>query len=435
MSEASKRRGWHAEDEPITDDLAIAAAYAVAPPPPKTTSKEAIDHDDDDSNEIELDETSSNDDDQKMPANDEPGDESTDNIIPSTEQSNEPNKANDNDSNKNNDDDDDESDVDLTEALQQMDADENDVDGMDKQQQGESLIPKTQNEIDPYHAKIQQLEAILGTSLSVEEREQLKLKTKQVNLLPAGTIQHHMIDDRIIVVQSESGLLLEEGNILVLKHETEGWIPLGKVFEVFGPVSQPMYSIRLPPSPQDQVDNGNGKQEQSSTANAMSTTDPWAKDGEYTQLLQGTRQSAFYIKDDAIFIDTQRVYMSSGRGCDASNVHDEEVNNPNEMYYSDDEKERQAKGKGGKGRNNRNHTKGPGRNRPNGGAVPQNFQQPYAAPAAGLPQGFHSSRPGGFQQPVVGSPFPPSYPRAPNQASSNQNSASAPEESDTIYYD
>ena len=41
-----------------------------------------------------------------------------------------------------------------------------------------------------------------------------------------------------------------------------------------------------------------------------------------------------------MFIDNQRVYMQSGRGCDASNVHDEEVLNPNEMYYSDDEQER-----------------------------------------------------------------------------------------------
>lgn len=58
----------------------------------------------------------------------------------------------------------------------------------------------------------------------------------------------------------------------------------------------------------------------------------------------------FYRHDDAKRIDTWKILLSSGKGCDASNLYEEEVivvhckhTTDDEVYYSDDEQERLAK--------------------------------------------------------------------------------------------
>ena len=80
------------------------------------------------------------------------------------------------------------------------------------------------------------------------------------------------------------------------------------------------------------------------------TIDPWAIDGEYaTFLSQNKNMEVYYIQDEAKLIDTGLIMRSSGKGCDASNIYDEEILNTNEAYYSDDEKEREAKNKKKKG--------------------------------------------------------------------------------------
>merc|ERR1712238_245059 len=74
--------------------------------------------------------------------------------------------------------------------------------------------------------------------------------------------------------------------------------------------------------------------------------DPWAINGKYAMFLsQNQNIEVYYIQDEAKLIDTSFIMRSSGKGCDASNVYDEEVLNSNDLYYSDDEKERDAKNK------------------------------------------------------------------------------------------
>jgi hypothetical protein len=55
------------------------------------------------------------------------------------------------------------------------------------------------------------------------------------------------------------------------------------------------------------------------------------------------RQTVYYIEDEAKLLDTFAIMRNSGKGCDASNLYDEEVLNVNDLYFSDDEEERQFK--------------------------------------------------------------------------------------------
>ena len=65
-----------------------------------------------------------------------------------------------------------------------------------------------------------------------------------------------MVIDRTIVVESVAAggsAPLDEGSLLVIRvqnddndKETSRLMPMGKIFEVFGPVSRPLYTIRLP---------------------------------------------------------------------------------------------------------------------------------------------------------------------------------------------
>ncbi|KAL9180148.1 hypothetical protein ACHAXT_008118 [Thalassiosira profunda] len=71
--------------------------------------------------------------------------------------------------------------------------------------------------------------------------------------------------------------------------------------------------------------------------------DPWSSDGILTSTLASCPNAPVYsLLDRATLIDTDQIIKVSGRGCDASNVYDEEAG-PGELYFSDDEQERQAK--------------------------------------------------------------------------------------------
>lgn len=175
-----------------------------------------------------------------------------------------------------------------------------------------------------------------------------------------------MVEDRTIVVESVAtggAAPLDEGSLLVIRIENnEGdakqksqLIPLGKVFEVFGPVSRPLYTIRLPSAKdsklakrpeKEQKDNKDASVErdadeislddddvpQNDTTGAVadksvggvqydkpaeknSESDPWTSEGKNTQLLKDTKRlPVYYIPDITKLLDTGAVIRNSGRG-------------------------------------------------------------------------------------------------------------------------
>ena len=163
---------------------------------------------------------------------------------------------------------------------------------------------------------------------------------------------------------------------------------IGKVMEVFGPVQRPLYVIRLPekdtkPKTDDTTNakmNEDGQSEKpvdlvdgkevsvpstedtneitiesledeaimSRTDEGNYKEDPWDAAGPLTTMIKSCSSVAVYsLMDHSNLIDTDQIIRVSGKGCDASNMHDEEVG-AKELEYSDDEDERQAKRKGKK---------------------------------------------------------------------------------------
>jgi rRNA processing protein Gar1 len=167
------------------------------------------------------------------------------------------------------DDDDDESDVDLAAAVADLEArggQEGDF------ETGVAAAPKTEHELDAYQTPIQELERHLKFQLTVEENDGAtkfrKLNSDHLSL--AGQVKHFMALDRTVVVDSappmnnnndkgfEDVIPLDEGSLLLMRGPanengaTPSMIPLGRVFEVFGPVSRPLYTIRLSSPPPSQ---------------------------------------------------------------------------------------------------------------------------------------------------------------------------------------
>jgi hypothetical protein len=391
------RKRSHHEDEPDqVDDFAVAASFAQVPmykPKPvvegtKTEAKalstaprgvvddvESSDSDDD------------SDDDQDKGVNE--GDEAKN-------------------TSKEEDESDDESDVDLSEALAKM------IDESGPKQQSINKAPTTEHEIDPYKTPIDELQSNFQLNLTVEEEEHLRLAGSAdassksggpVQLCPAGHVSCHMVDDRTIVVESSPTLKkgpLDEGSLLVVRvvnesddNEKMRLLPLGKVFEVFGPISRPLYTIRLPPPPShpkkkapptikesemkevsEQKPGAGDENEISISDDEAEDKEPvakeepvaekepevkplppddWAPKGQFTTILAASaRQIVYYIEDEAKLLDTFAIMRTSGKGCDASNLYDEEVLTSNDMYFSDDEQEREFKNRGKKkGKNQR----------------------------------------------------------------------------------
>ncbi len=510
------------DDEETVDDLAHAAQFALFPAP--AVAEASVDSGgntkEDDDNEIEVSEEKDDDDD---------SDASIDDAA---------DKEEDSDGSSS---DDDESDDDLAEALERMErasAEE------EAKSATTSSPPKTENEVDGYKVPIQELESQLQMQLTVEggtnasTKNGMDISTNEVSL--AGKIKNYMVLDRTVVVESISNAPssqnaigpLDEGSLLVVKNPNgdednaeAGWIPLGRIFEVFGPVSQPLYTIRLPSPPkepkkapakstktipkngdpkedrakeaEDQTDEDSNDKttpvaeaegettnssemphsdeqkptdsspnpttesenantscpntveksistDETKNADSMVTdetpnndtteaplSDPWAKDGAYAKFLSENRNiEVYYIQDEAKIIDTGLVLRTSGKGCDASNIYDEEIMDASEAYYSDDEKEREAKNK--KKGNRKKKQQGSNGNRSQGNQhrarnfhQPQQFQHNAAGPgqhhfrppppppppqnygysqhhpsgAGSLPTGFHPvSQHGGFAQ-------------------------------------
>lgn len=282
-----------------------------------------------------------------------------------------------------------------------------------------------------------------------------------------------MVEDRTIVVESAAtggAAPLDEGSLLVIQIEPDDentksqLVPLGKVFELFGPVSRPLYTIRLPPtkdkrpsksqqndkgpvverdadeiSLNDEDDASGGQTSETATNESVGSEqkgkvdegreqDPWSPQGKYTLLLQTSKyHPVYYISDIAKLLDTGSIIRNSGRGCgeyrlasivvncehslaysvyalvDASNLYDEEVINANDMDFSDDEQEREYKSRNKRGKKGRKEHGG----RSSLGHVPATYTG-FHAPQ---PPQQHSVHPPQYSMPMM--PHPTQYQVSP----------------------
>ena len=372
----NKKRQWHntegEEQGESVDDLAHAATFAVvssamvAAPTIPHVGKE------DDDNEIEVtdeEESGSGEEDEhhKAPVGNHEKEEGE--------------NLNDDD------DDDDDSDVDLAEAVAKM----------QQESEAESAAvtggpPKTEHEVDAYKTPIQELEKHLQFQLSVRDDKDGAPKLRNLNsdnLSLAGKVKHFMAVDRTVVVESNppnNGSFsspLDEGSLLVVRKTTanstdvaSSLIPLGRIFEVFGPVTQPLYTIRLPtPTSQtsgvappegnhivpaevknevtpNHVENDGPKEsdregeestekneeekkvnqsvkvDEDSTLKEPSVSeglksfgekdaaDPWGPGGEFAKILSENKEIfVYFVKDESKLIDTGAIMRKSGKGC------------------------------------------------------------------------------------------------------------------------
>ncbi|KAJ1944671.1 hypothetical protein EC988_005928 [Linderina pennispora] len=119
---------------------------------------------------------------------------------------------------------------------------------------------------------------------------------------PLGTV-YSIVNDTVIIESAQSGVhsVLDVDAIVAFSDRSV----LGQIFEVFGPVARPMYSVRF--------------------------NDPADIDRE--KCVKGAL--VIYAVGMANVVATDRLRT---KGYDASNEYDEEVNE-NEMEFSDDEKE------------------------------------------------------------------------------------------------
>lgn len=127
-------------------------------------------------------------------------------------------------------------------------------------------------------------------------------------LLKVGVIENYVEPDRILLIRSmtdKSNNFLREGSILFLENGQD----LGEIHDIFGPVTQPFYTIvRV-------------------NRNVLSS-----------QLLRETE--LFFLPEYSTSISSEEVIelMKTSKGSDASNVFDEEIPE-DEQEFSDDEKE------------------------------------------------------------------------------------------------
>lgn len=120
--------------------------------------------------------------------------------------------------------------------------------------------------------------------------------------------------DNIVVIKGNINMgyetVLDEGSMICWKDGTL----IGKVFETFGAVTEPHYSIRLPSKLQEMSKNP-------SENKRFSTDTP-----------------VYFVPSQSSFLFTSHI-KAQPKGTDASNLYDEEVTNADEIEFSDDEAE------------------------------------------------------------------------------------------------
>ena len=123
-----------------------------------------------------------------------------------------------------------------------------------------------------------------------------------------GVAESFLVSERTLVVRgARDAAALVEDSVLCLEDRA----PLGAVAEIFGPVREPFYVVRL----RDAAD-----------ADAVAARDPVGRD-------------IFAPADRVAFVRPEEL---SSRGCDASNVYDEELPD-HQQEFSDDEDAQAAK--------------------------------------------------------------------------------------------
>ncbi|ORZ11490.1 Gar1/Naf1 RNA binding region-domain-containing protein [Absidia repens] len=170
-------------------------------------------------------------------------------------------------------------------AQQDSDADDDD----DENDQGGQTVPKSKNEV---------------TDITIETPT-VKVIPDSMRIDSIGTIVNVM--DKTVVVQQHMGCntVLDMGSLLVFEQDR---YVLGEVFETFGPVESPFYSVRF--NTVDEIDH-----ERTVKGAAIGYVPSY----ERTQLVQVEQLKLI-------------------KGTDASNQYDEEVG-ADELEFSDDEKE------------------------------------------------------------------------------------------------
>ncbi|KAH9811583.1 Gar1/Naf1 RNA binding region-domain-containing protein [Melampsora americana] len=120
--------------------------------------------------------------------------------------------------------------------------------------------------------------------------------------------------DNIVVVKGDINMgyetVLDEGSMICWQDGTL----IGKIFETFGAVTEPHYSIRLPSKLQEMSKNP-------SENKRFSTDTP-----------------VYFVPSQSSFLFTSHI-KAQPKGTDASNLYDEEVTNADEIEFSDDEAE------------------------------------------------------------------------------------------------
>jgi hypothetical protein len=222
----------------------------------------------------------------------------------------------------------------------------------------DSKKPLSKNEIDAYETSLAELQKRLDWNLEIGMIP-LPAADDANSWAIAGHVRQHVVRERTLVILSEvGGTLLEEGTLLALRphphlvNPTAAFdaashkklprlIPLGKILEVFedGPAAAAASS---PPD----VDTGTASVV-TTTEEDISMTDPWGSAGLFTRYLASSPNLPVYFLHRGTdvttkLLDRAMVYKNSRRGCDASNLYDEEIDQ-HDMEYSDDEQERRAK--------------------------------------------------------------------------------------------
>ena len=170
-------------------------------------------------------------------------------------------------------------------------------------------------------------------------------------------MKSHLVQDRIIIVESNCQDALEEGCLFVMKVDNEILnnthdddktkkeilIPIARIFEVFGPILKPLYSLRLPTVRQNesskkknldssQQSNDESKtnddtkiksedttskeeEEEEENNNNTNNSDPWSSSGIYTQILKKNPNLIVYLdQKDRKIINTDTILRASGKG-------------------------------------------------------------------------------------------------------------------------
>ena len=302
------------------DDMAVAASYAalVYTNPVKPLTAEASTSAANDDNEIELAEEEE---DVAIETETENVGEDAPTVVDSESSESDSSDDDDNDDNDDSSDDDDtdtntkgnDNKIDMKKERAEIDRMQKKKSVHDEHDKEALVAPKTENELDPYQTPLSELEQTFHLKLTVEEHDKLKLNSsavdgnnnsqdEKIKLCQAGKIKSHMVQDRTIIVEScprdGSVAPLDEGSLLVFRMTLDDdssnntgssktpiqslLVPIGKVFEVFGPVRRPLYTLRLPAKEKPK----NSANNKSKEAKPQSSTKGDAMDAEKTQIPQ-----------------------------------------------------------------------------------------------------------------------------------------------------